>query len=262
MFYLVFFIFGCFVGSFLLVLIDRIPREETVWKGRSHCDMCKHKLYWYDLIPIVSYSMLSGRCRYCKKAIGEKYPLIELITGLSFVATFLLFQVTYHVSGITYHDFFQLGFYILLASSFIVIFFTDFWYGIIPDAILIPTTFIVFLYEILNTKYEILPYLLSAIGASLFFLIITLVTRGKGMGLGDVKLAFFMGLLLGFPRIVVALYIAFLTGALVSLILILMHKKKLRGDTIAFGPFLIIGTILSLYFGDMIWSRFLAQFLI
>lgn len=82
------------------------------------------------------------------------------------------------------------------------------------------------------------------------------------MGFGDVKLAFFMGLLLGFPRIVVALYIAFLTGALVSLILILMRKKKLRGDTIAFGPFLIIGTILSLYFGDVIWSRFLAQFLI
>lgn len=251
----IFLIFGVSIGSFLNVLIDRIPANKSFIKGRSFCDYCHKTLNWYDLIPVFSFVMLSGKCRYCHTPLSYQYPLVEVLTGVLFVITFYflmqgsiqnqVWSIQYGV-GVIYHLF--------IVSVLISIFFIDIKYGIIPDKIVFPAIIISFLYLILNTPYVILPHALSAIGAFMLFLIIHLVTRGRGMGLGDVKYVILMGLVLGFPKIIPGLYLAFLTGAFISIILILTGQKKLRGDTIPFGPFLVLGTFVGLFFGKEIIS--------
>lgn len=260
----VFFLFllGIFIGSFLNVLVDRLPREESIIKGRSHCESCGHTLFWYDLIPLFSFLQLQGKCRYCNVSLSLYYPLVELVTGVFFVLTFIFIpseSIMYYVLSIK--GLISLSYYLFIVSSLIVIFFTDLKYGIIPDKVLYPAILITFSYILLNTNYMLQNYLLSAIGACMLFLLLFLGTRGRGMGFGDVKYAFFMGLLLGFPHIVVGLYIAFLTGAAISLILIVWGKKKLKGSTIPFGPFLVFGTLVSLFWGDWFLDRFFFSFL-
>ncbi len=246
------FVFGLFIGSFLGVVSDRVPNNKSIVFPSSHCDFCKKKLKWYDNIPLLSFVLLSGKCRFCNKKLSLFYPIIELVTGLMFV----LISVQLNLSSIIYHlssgNIIELLFYLFITSSLIAIFFADLKYEIIPSVVLYPAVAISFLYILLNTQYLIQNSLLSALSAFLFFLVLFFVTRRRGMGLGDVQLAFFMGLLLGFPKIVVALYIAFLTGGIVSFILILWGKKKLHGSTIPFGPFLVFGTFASLFYGNLL----------
>lgn len=260
MFLFLLFVFGLATGSFLLVLADRIPKKEPVFLGRSHCDHCQKTLSYKDLVPFFSFIALNGKCRYCKKPLSLYYPAVELLTGVLFVLTYLMVAQTssmYYVASIKYVE---LIYYLFIVSVLIVIFFADLKYGLIPFVVIFPAIIITFLYIILNTQYVIPNHLLSAIGASAFFLIIFLITRGRGMGFGDVVLAFFMGLLLGFPEIIVALYVAFLTGTIVSFILILGGKKKFFGSTIPFGPFLILGTYVSLFWGNAIINFALPYF--
>ena len=283
---LVFFLFilGLAVGSFLNVLIDRIPNDESPFAGRSYCDKCKKTLKWYDMVPVLSFLILKGKCRYCRAHISFYYPLVELITGIMFV---LMYQFTIHNSQFTSSTIEQFSnltinylYYLFILSSFIVIFFTDLKYGIIPDKIVYPAIIISFFFLFFTSK-EFLQLrsgqawlsfplqsttlgvdqlatlgvvanrFLSALTSFAFFLILYLITKGKGMGFGDVKLAFLLGLVLGFPKIIVALYLAFLTGALAGSILIVWRKKKLK-SSIPFGPFLILGSILSIFFGEKI----------
>lgn len=237
------FVIGIFFGSFFNVLIDRIPREEGFMVGRSHCDFCGHTLSWYDLIPLVSFFSLKGTCRYCHRFIGWKYPVIELTTGFSFAFVALQsipfsFLETILLLGIT--------------SCLLIIFYTDLFSGIIPDIILA----VLFLLEIIRffvVQQSLFPVLFSFLGAGLFFLFLFLVTKRKGIGFGDVKYAFVMGLLLSFPGIVIGLYIAFLTGALIALILI-VGRKKTFGSTISFGPFLVLGTFIALFWETPLWE--------
>ena len=134
-----------------------------------------------------------------------------------------------------------------------MIFLSDLLYRTIPDQIVYPVIAIALLWLIINQQWL---SILSGLGAALFFLFLVLLTRWQGMGLGDVKMAGLMGLILGFPSIIVALYLAFLTGALVGVILILMKRKKLRSE-IAFGPFLVLSTLIALFWGEKIWYFFL-----
>lgn len=218
---------GLAVGSFLNVLIDRLPRGENVITGRSKCDYCRKTLRWFELIPLISFIVQRGRCRRCHKKLSWQYPIIELITAAAFA----------------------FGANPLLFSSLLVIFVADFKYQIIPDSMIV--------FGLLGVLLQGHPFWISAVGASLFFFFLWAITHGKGMGLGDVKLAFLMGLLLGFPNIIIACYIAFLTGAGVGVILILLGKKKLK-EKIAFGPFLVTGTIIAYFFGNTFilwWNR-------
>ncbi|MEX2007568.1 MAG: prepilin peptidase [Candidatus Levyibacteriota bacterium] len=245
--FLLIFILGLCIGSFLGVIVDRSVSGESLIFGKSHCENCKKDIAWYDLIPIVSFIALRAKCRNCKKPISFYYPVIELSTGILFVLAFIF--ATGANAGIVY-----LAYLLIVVSSLISIFFTDLKYGIIPDKIIFPTILISAIYLILNPSSVILNHFLSSLGAFLFFLILLIVTAGKGMGWGDVKYAILMGLILGFPNIVVGLYLAFLTGAMVGVILILWRKKKLRGSTIPFGPFLVAGTVLSLFYSDFFLS--------
>lgn len=251
------FILGLVVGSFLNVLIDRIPRDESILYGRSYCEHCKHKLAWYDLIPLLSFLILRGKCRHCLSHISFYYPFVELITGIFFL---LIYNFSSgagfsFVQQFSNYSLLTLTYYLFITSALIVIFFTDLKYGIIPDKILYPSIIISFLYIILNTKYLILPNLISGVAAFFFFLIIYLITKGRGMGFGDVKLVFFMGIFLGSPKIIYALYLAFLTGAFISLILILCGQKNMK-SIIPFGPFLVFSTFIVLFFQEKIMQFF------
>lgn len=239
------FLFGISVGSFLNVVIDRLPRSESIVKGRSHCDFCMHDLSWYDLIPLVSFIQLEGRCRYCKGRLSFRYSVVECITGFFYV---FIYWFTISKGAVT------TVFYLTLISGFIAIFFTDLHYRIIPDQLvftLVVVTCLYFFYSGMSW-----PAFLNHLGAgaslAVFFLFLAVVTRGRGMGLGDVKYVFIMGLVLGIPESIVAFYLAFLTGAFVSVILILKGKKSQK-DTVPFGPFLVTATIIALLYGSDIW---------
>ncbi len=258
------FLLGLAVGSFLNVLIDRLPRDESVVKGRSYCDGCKKPLLWYDLIPVVSFLFLGGKCRHCGSPISFYYPMVELVTGVMFVLTFFLLFTSEesfgHLRGGTAPaallggDLLELGYYLFIVSSLIVIFFADLKYGIIPDKVVFPGIFVNFLYLLLNTSY-LLQNIMAATGVFLFFFLLYIITKGRGMGFGDVKLVFLLGLFLGWPYIIIALYFSFLTGAIFGCILILWRKKRLHGATLPFGPFLVLGTFVSLFWGEYILGR-------
>lgn len=269
------------------VLIDRLPRKETV-RGRSCCENCRTPLLWVDLIPLFSFLFLKGRCRYCDEKIPLRLPLVELLTGVGFAA------ITVHVLGnslppfTTLYNAFPLRkewlsivkyskvlFLLFVYCSFLVLFFTDFEYGVLPDAIILPASVVALVWRLLGLRGVVLSfttlfntlhslaYGLSAVLApplSLagFFLLLILITRGRGMGFGDVKLGFLMGLVLGWPGTVVAAFLAFLFGGVVSVILLSGGWKKF-GEAVPFGPFLITGTAVAAVYGSVIWEWYVGM---
>lgn len=240
-------IIGLFIGSFLNVVIDRLPRGESFWSGRSYCESCKHVLSGRDLIPLFSFLSLRGKCRYCHARLSYQYPLLEALTAACFLLTYLFLPSYSLVSAI---------FSLIIVSVLIIIFFIDLFEGIIPFKIIIPATVLTAAYLLTYDPSIIVMHVVTALLTASFFFFLFAITKGKGMGFGDVVYAFFMGLLLGFPNTVLGLYIAFLTGAGVSLILIVLKRKKLKGSTIPFGPFLVLGTYVVLVWGGMITDFF------
>ena len=278
------FFLGIVVGSFLNVLIDRLPHVkspaesgdhvpnhgESIIFGRSRCENCRTPLPWYDLVPLLSFVWLRGRCRFCQTRITRRIPVVELLTGIGFAFIFWLvtercgFTADKHGVATSYQ--LLVTSYCLLFSSFVVLFFTDLEYGVLPDKIVLPVTVVVLFWRVAEslipgTKYQILNirhWILPAFGLSLFFLLLIAITRGKGMGFGDVKLGFLMGLVLGWPKTLVAAFLAFLFGAVVSVILILAGRKHF-GQTVPFGPFLIVGTGVAVFWGSRVWSWYLGM---
>jgi len=255
---LVLFIFGLFIGSFLNVLADRLPRGEDVIKGRSHCEFCKHKLTWYELIPLLSYIFQKGKSRCCHRKLSLQYPLSELATGVGFVIIYYLsseFRVaSSELVTITPFSIFHTLFSIVLFSCFFVIFIADLKYEIIPMEMVIIGFITAFCQLFISPHLPItlLTHLISAFGAGLFFFCLWFFSKGKAMGDGDIYVAALIGFFLGFPHIIVALYGAFLTGALAGIILILGKKTTLKSH-IPFGPFLSIGCGIAVLWGETIF---------
>lgn len=245
------FTLGLSIGSFLNVLIDRLPEGKSVIRGRSFCDHCKKTLAWYDLIPVLSFIILNRRCRSCHRLISWQYPFVELAAGLLFVFIYTSMNRFIEVRD---NYFFTIIYLFTITSGLLVIFITDLKYRIIPDEILIVQIIISFAYQVFFQPLSIIPNFITGLVFLLFFLFLVLITRGRGMGLGDVKLAFVMGFILGFPNIIVAFYLSFLTGAAVSLILIVSRHKKIKSK-IAFGPFLCTATFVCLFWGNYLWER-------
>ena len=262
LFFLFVFFFGAIIGSFLTVIIDRLPKGESVISGRSHCDHCRRTLNALDLIPLFSYIFLRGQCRYCHKKLSLYYPIIECVTGLLFTLIFFIligFNVELYFLDVRY--FVSAFYFTLLTCSLILLFFIDLKYGLLPFKVILFALFITFLWYSFSLPGGFLNPLLSGLGAFLFFLILFLVTKGRGMGFGDVIYALFMGFVLGFPKIILALYIAFFTGAIVSVLLIILKRKKLHGGTVPFGPFLVLGTFICLFWGQPLLD-FLMRYLL
>ena len=265
------FIFGLLIGSFLNTVIYRLKTGESILFLRSHCPFCKHTLGFFDLIPIFSFVFLGGRCRYCKKKISWQYPLVELATGILFVLfSYQIIELSSY-AAIEQLSFWSIGSLVLqlfFVSILIVIFVYDLKHSIIPDKVvwLGITVFLIFnglavLVQLLFVSKpgfisSFLGGLLAAALAGGFFLILVLVSRQKWMGWGDVKLGILIGLILGWPNILVALFLAFVSGALVGGALVLAKKKTLKSQ-IPFGPFLSGSTIIAMLVGEKILDWYL-----
>ena len=240
--YFFIFLLGASIGSFLNVLIDRLPQDRKI-TGRSVCDYCHHQLSWYDLIPILSFFLLKGRCRYCRKKLSFQYPLVEFLTGVFFVFIFKdsPFSRTVLLWGI--------------ASCFIVIFFSDAKYHLISDYILWSLFGFSFFLKLFYHSTEILKQIQNDIFSSLIVAfpiwLIYFLSKEGAMGLGDVYLAAILGFLLGWQKGFLTLYLAFALGGIIGLFLILFGRKKLKSK-IAFGPFLVIGALVMLFWGEEI----------
>ncbi|MDF1498393.1 MAG: prepilin peptidase [Patescibacteria group bacterium] len=271
--YIFIFILGLVAGSFLNVVIYRLETEEKIVNDRSRCPKCKHVLSWLDLFPVFSFLLLKGKCRYCLKKISWQYPLVEIGTGILFVL--VAFYFPYFSFQLLSTKLFYL---LLIISALIVVSVFDIRHYIIPDKIIFPAIAVSLVYNfvvdfVLN-DYMRLDYvfsgnglisvlflllfasqffntLVAAFSAFGFFLIIFLLTKGNGMGGGDVKLAFLMGLILGWPLILLAVFLSFIFGSIFGLALIFAGKKKMK-SMVPFGPFLVAGTFVSLFWGEII----------
>ncbi len=251
------FIIGIAIGSFLNVLADRLSNDRSIL-GRSKCEFCKKKLRPLDMIPLLSFVFLKGKCHYCKKKLSLFYPFVELVTGIAFVYTWYYSPINITSVGLTSFSLVSLDYtkfilvkllYLSLISSFIVVFFADVKYQIIPDEMQI-SLFIITLFLFLLKGFstvEIFQQLIAGVYVLVPIGILYVLSKGRAMGFGDVKFAFIMGFLLGWFQGFIALYIAFVLGGLVGLLLLLSRRKKLKSK-IAFGPFLIIGTLALIFF--------------
>lgn len=248
MFFIFIFIFGLAVGSFLNVIICRLETKESIIKGRSHCPKCGAVLKWSDLIPLLSFLIQKGRCRYCRENISWQYPLVELATGLVFLAVFNFQFPIINFQSIVNFQILNLFYYFAITSFLIIIFVYDLKHYLIPDKIVFPAILIALIFNWSN--------ILSAILASGFFLSLVLISKGKWMGLGDVKLAGLMGLVLGWPNILLALFLAFMSGAIIGISLMMAGKKSLKSQ-IPFGPFLAGSTILVILYGQYLTDWYL-----
>ena len=240
------FIGGLFTGSFLNVLVDRIARDEKFIFGHSYCESCHRFLSWQDLVPVFSYLFLSGRCRYCRAKIPTWLPIIELSTAGALALVF------WQSWGLVWWLVFLR---LVIAVFLIVIFFADLKYQLVYEGVIYLALGVSFIYQLVVTNgwVGLVNPLLSSLVVGLFFYCLYLSTGKKGLGFGDVQIGFLIGLLLGWPRIIVALYLAFLTGALVGIILMIRKRAKLKTQ-IPFGPFLVLATFVAWFWGTKLFS--------
>ncbi|MCD4670170.1 MAG: prepilin peptidase [Actinomycetia bacterium] len=235
--YIVFFICGIVVGSFLGVVIYRIPRKLSIISPGSYCPGCKTKIAFYDNIPLISHMVLKGRCRNCGAKISLSTFLVELVTGLLFVLNFFYFGLSIQmIAGI------------ILCSALIAVSFIDIEFRIIPNIIVLPLTIIgLGLNIFINPDKWWQPLAFSA-GAFAFMLIINLICP-RGMGMGDVKLTLMIGAFL-VKNVITGLFLGFLSGVVFG-IAVIIKKRKFK-QTIPFGPFISFGSITALFWGDNI----------
>lgn len=281
---LVGFMLGAVLGSFAKATADRILTGKRL-TGRSYCWGCSKTLHWHDLVPIFSYLILKGRCRYCQKDIGLSNLMTELLVGL--LVGFLFWQSYPSLSPYSQPlllpvFILELGLKTFFITVLAIVTITDLKEMLIPDRITIPSSLSVLIVLIITTLYKVAliyisfppytdyfqryalitvqPFLGSVsmgILIALFFFSLVVITRGRGMGGGDIKLGALIGLALGFPLSILALFLAFISGAIFSVGLIIGGKKRF-GEVVPFGPFLVLGSLLALFWGHYIIKWYLA----
>ncbi len=239
---------GLVIGSFLSAYTYRSPRGVSISQGRSKCPRCKKLIPWYDNFPVVSYLLLRGKSRCCKKSISVRYPILEITTALSFVT--LNYFVTTCTESIVCRSSSALGvftipLFLIVLVVVIAIFVIDLEHQIIPDELVFALLVIAFGISIVRHD-ELFLNLFAGFAAAVFLLLLHLGTRGNGMGLGDVKLVIPLGIILGWPGTFLFLTASFVLGAVVGVSLIALGKAHF-GRHIPFGPFLVLGFLLVLF---------------
>ncbi|HCX64277.1 MAG TPA: prepilin peptidase [Eubacteriaceae bacterium] len=239
------FLLGLIIGSFLNVAIARIPKNQSVAYPPSHCPLCEHSLKPIDLIPLFSFLLLKGRCRYCGAPISPRYPLVEAINAFLFLAVVWRFGLEWSILV-----------YFIVVSALVVASFIDLKYLMIPDRIhvLLIVTFVVG-----NLMFQMIPWtdaLLGALVGSIPLFLVVLLTGGSGMGMGDVKLAFSLGWYLGMGGSLMMLFFSFIYGALISVFL-LASKIKTKKDPIPFGPFIALAFLTVLFWYELLFYWYL-----
>lgn len=242
--YVIVFLYGIVIGSFLNVCIYRIPKKENIATQRSHCMECGTQLKWYDLFPLFSWLFLRGKCRYCGTRISIQYPLIELINGVGYVLIFV-------VNGFNFISIL----YCLCMSALLALSVID-W-----RTFEIPVVFNIFilLLGVIRAALDfenILTYLIGMVAVSGFLFILFLLTGGRGIGGGDIKLMGAAGLLLGWKGIVAAFFLGCVLGSVIHIILMIFFKKD---RTLAFGPYLSLGIFLAMFYGESLLDWYIGM---
>ena len=241
------FAFGLVVGSFLNVVIARLPAHRSVWAPRSACLACGTPIAWHDNIPVLSFAALRGRCRACGVAISARYPVVELGTAI-------LWSLAYRQFGLTDH--FAVA--IVLLSALVVITGIDLDHQIIPDVITMPGTVTGFVANLAIGHLSWLDSLLGILlGGGIFLIII--VASGGGMGGGDMKLGAMLGAFLGWKVLLLSIFVSVVLGGALALGLLAAGRRG-RKDPIPFGPFLALGGAIGLFWGDRLLHWYLAAF--
>jgi len=251
--YILIFILGIMIGSFLNKCIYKILRKESILFPELYCIHCSNPLKFYNLTSIFSYLFLKRKCRHCGKKISLLYPMVEFLNGLIYFTLF-------HYFGLSLNFIY----FSSIISILIVISVIDYYHQIIPDCLLLLIIITIVLYMTFDFIIYGIPVIQldSIIGffaAGLFFTIIALISNG-GMGGGDIKLIAILGFILGFKKIILNIILSFIIGAIISLFLLLSRKKE-RKDTIPFGPFINISFIISLLWGEPIIQLYISLFM-
>jgi leader peptidase (prepilin peptidase)/N-methyltransferase len=242
MWYIVSIIFGAMVGSFLNVCICRLPKEESIiWPG-SHCPHCKNPIKFYNNIPLLSYLLLKGRCRYCDASISIQYPIVEAITALSSLFLFMSFGVS--LTFIYYFSF---------VAALIVITVIDLYHQIIPDVISLPGIGVGLLASLFIPQITFFNSLIGVLlGGGSLFLVATVyqwLFKREGMGGGDVKLLAMIGAFLGWKAVILTILLGSLIGSVVGIVIMILKGKDFK-YAIPFGPFLSLGAVIALFWGE------------
>ena len=249
--YIVVFIFGTLLGSFANVCIYRLPQRLSIVFPGSHCPFCQEALRPWQNIPVLSYLMLRGQCAMCKTAISPRYPLIELSNGFLYV--FLYHHYHFSVQGLVFA---------LLTTALLIVACIDLVHTIIPDAITLPGIVVGLGSSLWLTPVGIRDAILGVVlGGGLFLLMAVLsvvILQREGMGGGDIKLMAMLGAFLGWHAVLVTMFLAAVLGAGVGLALILLRRKG-RREPLPFGPFLALGALLAMVWGDTLVAWYLAR---
>lgn len=255
------FLFGTIIGSFLNVLIYRLPIGMKFKKGSSICTTCGHKLIWKDLFPLFSWLFLRGKCRYCKAPISVRYPVVEATNAVLYVLAYNLICGGNALSGLSL----ALAGYFILFSALIVTAFVDFEHQIIPDSMWI-AIFVGGIFTLADSfirdgfsKELLISRVIGLFSVALPMFLIGQISGGRAMGGGDVKLMAAVGFMLGWKSTVVSLFIAAFAGVLFAVIRKISKGDKMRG-AVPFGPFLAFGTAVSTFFGDALVNNYLSLF--
>jgi len=246
-------IFGAMVGSFLNVCIYRLPKEESIIWPRSHCPTCKKMIRFYDNIPLISYLLLRGRCRYCKGPISLQYPLVEGVTALS--SLFLIIKFGPSLSYL---------FYFAFVAALIAITVIDLYHQIIPDGISLPGIGVGLLASLVIPQITFFNSLMGILlGGGSLFLVATLyewIFKREGMGGGDVKLLAMIGAFLGWKAVILTILLSSLIGSITGILIMILKGKDFK-YAIPFGPFLSMGAVIALFYGEnlirwyLYWNR-------
>ena len=239
------FVFGLLIGSFLNVCIYRIPKKENITTTRSHCMACGNVIKWYDLVPVLSYILLKGKCRYCKTKLSVQYPIIELLNGI-------LYCLICYVAGMNIKSVLMCA----LTSALIVIAVIDWRTYEIPFGL---NVFIMVLgiIRLVTDRTNWLDYVIGAVSVSGFLLVLYYATKGRGIGGGDVKLMAAAGLFLGWRNCILSFVIGCVLGSVIHIIRMKVSKED---HVLAFGPYLAAGIFIACLWGDMIVDAYLGTF--
>lgn len=245
-------LFGLAIGSFLNVVIYRLPRKITLITGRSRCPHCERQLKWYHNIPVISFLFLTGKCAFCSGKISLRYPIVELLNGLFYVYFYWQFSLSV-----------EFAVYCFLTSALLVIFLIDLDFQIIPDTVTIPGMVLGLGVSLLPGGVGIIDAVIGLLvgGGSLYAIAVLgdWLFKKESMGGGDIKMAAMLGAFLGWQKVLFVFISSAVIGLLVSVFLMLFSAKLRRERVVPFGPFLATAAMLAIFFGDRVINFYLTQ---
>ncbi len=243
-------LFGLIIGSFLNCLIWRLYKQESL-SGRSYCPKCRHKIHWYDNVPVLSFLFLRGRCRYCRKTISIQYPLVEIITALLFLFAFLTFS-SYEP------QYLWLARAWLIIAVMMVVFIYDLRWQLV-SVMLVIASFVLLAVADVMLGFSVWQILIWSLVGAGFYFFQYILTKKKGVGQGDIWLGLLMGAV--FPlatSFITAIFLAYIIGAVTAIILMIMGKKRI-GSKLPMGVFLALSAVIVLFFGNSLSTWYLSQ---